>query len=307
VINEQQLEALIAGRTKLLDCTRKGLLKLPKSALAVWLCHWMHENAADESYLSLKRVMEETDLCRNTVQTARKWLREGGWLVRTGGTVQPRGGSGQFAVYVTTVKDGDKPSPQNLGTRKNGHTNPTAPQNLVTEVSSSVSGYGSHSSSSSPSGYSSIHPPAGASQDEKQESERLGGKPQTSKPKGKTKTAPDGTPYPDGFDSWTNVKRLEWHGQHTPASPGHAVGSGKEEKPKGKPRQTPAQRAAADRLHHEQYMRMFDEDLGNELDGDPEIGRCDNVVTCRNWASRYDPKAGTRLCEDCYEKQLEEA
>jgi hypothetical protein len=27
---------------------------------------------------------------------------------------------------------------------------------------------------------------------------------------GKTKTAPDGTPYPERFDKWTNSRRLEW-------------------------------------------------------------------------------------------------
>jgi len=34
----------------------------------------------------------------------------------------------------------------------------------------------------------------------------------------RTKTAKDGTPYPDGFDSWGNVRRLDWLYDHTPTS-----------------------------------------------------------------------------------------
>jgi len=34
----------------------------------------------------------------------------------------------------------------------------------------------------------------------------------------KTKTAKDGTPYPDGFDSWGNVRRLDWLYEHDPSN-----------------------------------------------------------------------------------------
>jgi hypothetical protein len=301
MIDERQLEALTTGRAKLLDCTRRGLLKLPGSALKLWLCHWMHENSADESYLSVARAMEETGLSRNTVETWRAWLREEGWLARTGDTVQPRSG-GRFDVYVTTVKDGSKVSPPKIGmTPKNGGApKSTAPQNLVPEGSSSpsVSGYGSPSPSPSFSASASVHPPAAAPDGERQRRERLGGKPQPGNRK--PKAAPDGTPYPDGFNAWTNVRRTEWLVSHGLSADMNASAQARQEKPK---RQSRAQREAAERLADRQTMEMLDRGLGNELDGDPEIGECDNVARCGNWASRYDGR-GERLCEDCMEEKL---
>ena len=35
----------------------------------------------------------------------------------------------------------------------------------------------------------------------------------------KTKTAPDGVPYPDGFNDWSNKKRLDWLQEHQASSP----------------------------------------------------------------------------------------
>jgi hypothetical protein len=235
------------------------------------------------------------------VQAARKWLREEGWLARTGEKVQPRRG-GRFNVYVTTVKDGSKASPQILGmTPKNGHDPKfTAAQNLVTEGSSSVSGYGSPSPSIGVQDSASLRPPAAVlPEDEKRE--RLGGKPQPGNRK--PKVAPDGTPYPDGFNAWTNVRRTEWLVAHGLLTAMNASARARQEKHK---RQTRAQKAAAERLADTRITEMLDRGLGNELEGDPEIGPCDNVARCRNWASHYDGK-GTRLCGDCLaEKQRRE-
>ena len=53
--------------------------------------------------------------------------------------------------------------------------------------------------------------PSGVSQNKKTENLGRGSLPEKNK---KTKTAPDGTLYPKGFDDWSNKDRLDWLDQH---------------------------------------------------------------------------------------------
>jgi hypothetical protein len=173
-------------KIKLLDPTRKGLLKLPASALKIWMCHWMHENLNDESWPSIETIVEETDLSWNTVVTWRSWLLRNSWLEKVG-EVQPRMEKGRWAVPVLTVKDGSNSTgtqmtdTQSLGNRKNDRT-----QNLGIEGSI---GLGSGSSSlpfDSCSGRAASPPPlAGESKE--------GNKPRTLEPRSTATPTPTPT------------------------------------------------------------------------------------------------------------------
>ena len=193
---------------KFLDPTRKGLLKLPASALKIWMCHWMHENCDDESWPSIETVAEETDLAWNTVQTWRSWLLKNGWLekVREVDTGKPRN------LPVVSVKDGSKQNTQNLGTQKSATPKFGYEGSIGLGLGSDSFDLGSRSAASPPV--------QSVSKEERQ--------PRTSEPTATTRAtptaargqrapkghAPDGREYPLEFDSWTNKQRIEWLSEH---------------------------------------------------------------------------------------------
>jgi len=100
----------------------------------------------------------------------------------------------------------------------------TVCQNLprISQTFASGSGFGSVVDSASEGGTAtgSEQKPAAATppvphpvkkeQEQNQEPKTIPPAAHASAKKGKTKTAPDGTPYPERFDKWTNSKRLAW-------------------------------------------------------------------------------------------------
>jgi len=296
---------------KALDCRRKAVLTLPAGALKVWLCYWMAEDEERESWMSYPEMRLQIGMDEETIAKWTHWLLRNKWLVDTGKCAadklrelgkRPSVGSNAVRVYCVD----DPITPKNSGGKI-----PEGGTYQEREVRDKVYGYGSISSSSSSSSDSYS---ANSNQSQLGAAEPYGGtgtgKPQPQNPNTKPtrapKSAPDGTPYPPGFNTWQNVKRTEWlvtHGlpRTKPSSPqsGMDASAGAiDEKPK--PRKlTRAQQAAADDLSLRQTQMMLDSGLGMDLESDPEIGPCDNAGRCHNWAAYYDPEKGTRLCESC--------
>ena len=92
---------------KKLFCDRPDLLKLPGSALKVWLCHFMHEGQDRKSWPSLETICEETDLEQRVVKKVRQQMLNGGWLEKSG----DRSVKGQFKVPIITATRGVVPLP----------------------------------------------------------------------------------------------------------------------------------------------------------------------------------------------------
>jgi len=200
---------------KLLDPTRRGLLKLSGNALKIWMCHWMHENMLGESWPSIDTICEETDLSHNTVETWRAWLIRFGWLQKVDAK-QPRRPDGRFDIPVMTVKDGSKQGtvPQKLlcGVGSIESTTSSVPQNTVPQNLGSEGlrlGSGSSSVSSSPSGSSSasIYPACGgmAGGDETPGKES---KPQTKTNGSRKSLAPDGSTWSE-WDAHDQVRKTQ--------------------------------------------------------------------------------------------------
>ena len=112
---------------KKIDCRLiDELLLLPANALKVWLCHFNHEGASRQSYPSLDRLCEKTDLNSKTVKAQRKWLIKNGWLRKTG----ERSGNGKFKVPVITALQGTRPQGKADGRVNNRVSSTTTVQDL---------------------------------------------------------------------------------------------------------------------------------------------------------------------------------
>jgi len=83
-------DALRGTPFKVLDCRRKGILKLPGSQLRVWMAQWMRENGMDEAWPSEETIAEDTDLSPRSVRRNRKELIKPGWLRHDGGYASDR-------------------------------------------------------------------------------------------------------------------------------------------------------------------------------------------------------------------------
>jgi hypothetical protein len=265
-----QIRDLLRGTPfKVLDCRRRGLLKLG-TALAVFMAYWMHENGLDEAWPSTETVAKEVGLKERQVKRLRRKLMNQGWMVQEGGYASDRyytstPGARQVPVY--RVDDPSKNVKNDMGVRDSEISNTTEKKNsknvknvqkagvskMTPKDSSSLSGYGSGSTSKSPSGSASVidtplrggkaglfsgrTETADPSLDllpdtQKQKSPPVpnGGEAapspvaQPPSPKfkvdknGKVKLAPDGTPYPAYFDSCVsgNPGRTAWVYFHTP-------------------------------------------------------------------------------------------
>ena len=77
-----QIDFWLSGqkRYKLLDCSRRGFLKLKGARLQVWLAHYTSERDSQQSWLSLEWLMADTGCSKPTVIAARRWLVKHGWI-----------------------------------------------------------------------------------------------------------------------------------------------------------------------------------------------------------------------------------
>jgi len=211
-------------RLKILDCSRKAILALPSPALHLWMCYYMNEDDAQESYMSLDEVESQVDarMSRRTIITWTQWLVSKGWLVDTGKTAADkflqRGktatrGAYQIRVYRVDDPTSAKSALVNTSVNKDNFTSAKpAPVQIAHKVSCSSSGSDSLSSSNPPSASDSESAAAPRGGREKVKSEDQNLKP---KPKTKTRHAAAGTPWPEGFDyKWDNVQRTNWLKDH---------------------------------------------------------------------------------------------
>ena len=243
----------MSNKLKILDGARKEILSHPSGAVHLWFCYYMNENDAQESWLSIKKIMVQTGLSKPTIIKWQRYLLAHRLLRDTGKRAAQkykRPTQGAHAVRVLSVDDpnsnsakGKESLPQknavNLekSTAKREKGGNFSRSNNFTQASDYGSGSGSNSkSNSNPSLRDDevISCPAGQNQNQNQnqppalaqpESQfapapvtvaSLLAAPQRQRSK---KCAPDGTPYPSNFDANTtaNASRIAWLWMHTPA------------------------------------------------------------------------------------------
>lgn len=67
---------------KMLDCSFRELIKyLTPTELTVWIYYYLHTGKDNTAYLSLKLLITETGLSRNTIKAVRRSLIKKGWFV----------------------------------------------------------------------------------------------------------------------------------------------------------------------------------------------------------------------------------
>jgi hypothetical protein len=193
----------------------------------------MHESEYDESWLSLRALEKVTHMDRKTIIKWQRYLFEHGWLVKTGATAAERYSKATVGSHKVPVVRVDDPTPTvSKEETVSGGIIPL-PEDaggifLGGKIPPKVSGYGS--ASGSQLGLDSFSPSSSSlainvNRSLGQENEKAipyGDVPPTaaepeptpkSKPTPvvrKPKSAPDGTPYPEGFNSWTNPERCLW-------------------------------------------------------------------------------------------------
>jgi hypothetical protein len=218
---------------KLLDCNRKEILGLPSGAVRLWLTYRMYESEYDESWLSLRALEEITHMDRKTIIKWQKYLFEHGWLVKTGATAAERYSKPTPGSHKVPVVRVDDPTSKVSKEEAAGGGIIPLPEDaggifLGGKIPPKVSGYGSASAfDSSSSCHSSSALAINVNRRSGQEKAiPFGDVPPTAvepeptpKPKPtpvvqKPKSAPDGTPYPEGFNSWTNPERCLWLEKH---------------------------------------------------------------------------------------------
>ncbi len=174
---------------KVLDCRRKGILKLPGSQLRVWMAQWMRENGMDEAWPSEETIAGDTKLDERTVRRNRKALKKKGWMVKEDGRASDRyhtSTPGAKQVPIMRVDDPSKGDPPDnsvlLGedsknssvteksnssldktVLKPARTNLSPKGSTSPSVSLSGSGSGSESKSKSVSASAASQPKAGLS------------------------------------------------------------------------------------------------------------------------------------------------
>jgi hypothetical protein len=221
---------------------RDHLAELTGNELKVWMSYYLRTGNYDLiSHPGNGTIERDTGICNDTVKTCKASLRAKGWLTYTGDYKQPRRPGGMFAVPVMEVRLPWRPDwsavvtdvslAYDAMTVVEKTTHGTVVENFHPEGSSSCSNSGSSSLSSScaatPSDSNKTESPKGVPQhNEKIEAKckpaNLEPKPtpggfhgqKTNGQAKKVRYAPDGTPWPKYFNSWTNGERLEWLEAH---------------------------------------------------------------------------------------------
>ena len=220
---------------------RDHLGELTGNEYKVWTAYYLRTGDFDlTAHPSNQTIEQDTGLSNRTVKTSKAGLISKGWLGYTGDYKQPRHAEGTYAVPVMEVRLPWKPdwSAVVMDSSMVYDTFRTVVQNLPhgTVVQNlHPEGYGSGSIGLGlDSSFPSLHirgaaPPCSSTSKEKIEAKPANLEPtakptpvmaMTEKSEGRVKKArfaPDGTPWPKYFNSWTNGERLEWleaHGWH---------------------------------------------------------------------------------------------
>ncbi len=216
----------MSERLKVLDCNRKAILGLPPNALKLWLTYFMSESEWQEAWPSQSTLMAITGMSKNTLIHWQRYLKAGGWLRETGAKASDRYACvtpGSHNIPVVRVDDptkGSKIEPLEIHTitDESQGVQFLNPPKFEPKVSGSGSGSGSGSRSTSPSHSDSESTAAPRSCKEEVKNEDQNQKPENPKTntgtKTKTRLAGDGTPWPEDFDSWSNLRRTTWLQEH---------------------------------------------------------------------------------------------
>jgi hypothetical protein len=219
------------GKYKLLDCERTAILGLPSGAVHLWLCYYMHESEGGESWLSQGTIMRVTGMSKPTVIKWQRYLLSHGWLVSTGESAAQKYTNATHGAHRVPVVRVDDPT--------SGGKESLPPKNF-TQGSCSGSGCASAFESESSSKSDAVsHHCLTEDQNSNKQTKNPEPKPAPvqaaspvaqpplavqpsltrngSRPPLRPKLAPDGTPYPAGFNKWKNAERLTWLTEHTPA------------------------------------------------------------------------------------------
>jgi hypothetical protein len=186
------------------------LNEIAGNELKLWTYIFQHDE--NTAYAANETLGNVTGLSVRTIKVCKRSLRKKGWLV-TVGFVQPRNG-GEYPVpvekavmpwvaesQVQNLHPADPAQVQNLPLSQVQNLHPEVSYCSSVSVSSSVSSSSTAGVSSSPSA-----PVKGM--------EEQSGNQEPSNHQPKPKAAPDGTPWPDSFDSWPNRERLLWLASH---------------------------------------------------------------------------------------------
>jgi hypothetical protein len=217
---------------------RDHLGELTGNEYKVWTAYYLRTGDFDlTAHPSNQTIEQDTGLSNRTVKTSKAGLISKGWLGYTGDYKQPRHAEGTYAVPVMEVRLPWRPDWSSVvvdlsmaydtfRTVVQNLPHGTVVQNLHPEGYGSGSiGLGLDSSFSSLQGRGAA-PPCSNTSKEKIEAKPPNLEP-TAKPtpvmamaeksEGRVKKAryaPDGAPWPNAFDSWTNGERLEWLEAH---------------------------------------------------------------------------------------------
>jgi hypothetical protein len=213
---------------------RDHLSELTGNEYKVWTVYYLRTGDYDlTSHPSNETIGKDTGLTNRTVKTSKAGLRAKGWLAYTGDYKQPRSAEGVYAVPVMEVRLPWKPDwsavVMDVSTAYDAFTtvvqkvtHGTVVQNLHPEGSIGFGvGLGSDFSSSSPSTIvrGAPHPIVKEGERKTEAKSKPENLEPTPEPKPtptpvKVRCAPDGTPWPSGFDSWMNARRLRWLEAH---------------------------------------------------------------------------------------------
>jgi hypothetical protein len=292
---------------------RDHLSELTGNEFKIWTAYYLRTGDHDlTSHPSNETIGKDTGLTNRTVKTSKAGLRAKGWLAYTGDYKQPRSAEGVYAVPVMEVRLPWRPDwsafVMDVNTAYDAFTtvvqkmtHGTVVQNLHPE-GSIVFGLGLDFSSLSPSTIVRGAPhPLQEVGERKAKSKPENLKP-TPEPKptptpAKVRRAPDGTPWPEGFDSWPkNADRLVWLEAH-----GHKVGGGKQDRNKAP---SVADSSAA-RAWEGTPPLLDPPGSASPPSGGPRPNPYANdPKRCRNGcSSRTYPVYKDKLCRSCYEEE----
>jgi hypothetical protein len=264
---------------------RDHLTELTGNELKLWTYIYHHDE--NTAYAANETLGKCTRLAVRTIKVCKRRLRKKGWLV-TVGFVPARNG-GEYPVPIEKavmpwVAAGQVQNLHSAESSQGQELHPGQVQNLHPEVSycSSVSVCPSVSSSSTAGICSSPSAPA-----ERREDQSGNQEPSNHKPK--PKAAPDGTPWPDSFDSWPNRQRLLWLASH------QAVAGDKQPRSQRKDMaQTPLAQPPGSAIPPGATEPNYCRDCGNDIP--PGINLCGD---CR--ADSFTPTTGlcSEFCDEC--------
>jgi hypothetical protein len=223
-----QIDFWLSGqkRYKLLDCSRRGFLKLKGARLQVWMAVYTSEGDEQQSWLSLETLMSRTGRSKPTVIAARRWLVKHGWIRVLEGSaadMYENPTQGAHKVRIMCVDDptngvGGKETLLGEGVKKldvkelGKETLPNVSASAFASAVAVASGIAATPSLATTWRKDSPSEEPSLREDEKQKPKQ---QQQPSRSSSATKwLAKYDAPMPDGFNTWSQESRTTWCLKH---------------------------------------------------------------------------------------------